>query len=372
MNILINLIKIILYPFKFFYHFINNKKDTSTYGSKIIGTGCYLPKNKIDNKLLLDTINQDKLKEKMNKYINKNKKNIDTNLSLDNFITKYYGINSRYKANDKETNSYMASQAILNACNNANISLDEIDLIINASASMDYCIPDTSINIHKLLNLKKPIPCFSVHSTCTSSLNAINIANSFILSKTYKTIVIVASEKTSNCLDSNDPTTYCIFGDLASAIIIRGLEITTNNKSNITNYKYATFCEFSDDIQYDLGMIKHPNINIDKKYYFKLNTFSLKNKLVDIAKNFYKEIFLMDYDKVIIHQPSLYAINHIKQVFGDKKVIETFNDVGNCISASLLYNIHKAIIDNKIKRNDKILLYSMGAGVGIGFCNLIY
>jgi len=266
----------------------------------------------------------------------------------------------------------MAAQSIKKACSNANIELSDIDLLINASTSFDEAIPDTSTKIHKLLGLKN-VHCFSIHSSCLSSLTAIDIANNLIESNinNYNIIVIVASEKSSLSINPNDPKTYCILGDMAAAVILKR---DTTNSSKILNSKFVTFSEYSDCIKCNLGNIRHPSMkdfNSDD-FYFKMDSFNLMNNIPEIFYNFASTLIFNDYKYVVVHQPSKFAINHVKDMIDKNKIIETFQDIGNCVSASLLYNLHYLLENKKINRGDKILLFGMGAGINIGAITLIY
>ena len=263
----------------------------------------------------------------------------------------------------------MGAEAIKQACINANVKLSEIDLIINASVTCDEIVPDTSVKIHNLLKLENTTS-FSVHATCMSSMCALNIANSILKSDpNIKTIAIVASEKSSLGINPTDPSTYTILGDIASAIIIKA---ESNTKSMILNTKFVTYSEYCNDIKLNIGNINYPTYNNDiTNYYFKMNSFNLMNKVLKIVQEFGPRLFLSDYKYVVVHQPSKFGVKHLKDFFQDK-MIESFNDVGNCVSASIPYNLHKLIHEKKIARGEKILLFGIGAGLNIGAINLIY
>jgi 3-oxoacyl-[acyl-carrier-protein] synthase-3 len=395
---LLNFIRCLFYPFylllkSFNNLFFNNSKEKTTPELKIIGTGCYLPKNLVSNHDLLKKIDLNVLIKRYNKFNQSNQSNQSKNeqllencsyddldkLALDklaNFISDYYGIDTRYHASEFETNSYMGAEAIRNACLDANIELSNIDMIINASVTMDEIIPDTSIKIHKELGLKYT-QSFSVHSTCMSSMYAIKLANSILKSDPeIKTIAIVSSEKTSLSTNPSDPKTYVILGDIAAAMIVRKDIENVSNRSKITSNKFITLSEYCNDIKFDTGNIRHPSMKDYNKsdYYFKMNSFNLLNTIPQIFMKFASQLLFNNYKHIVIHQPSNIAIDHFKKIFPNEAINQSFRTVGNCVSACIPYNLHMLIHNKnkKLKRGDEILLFGIGAGINIGAINLIY
>ncbi len=335
-----------------------SNKDKIT--TKIIGTGIYTPEKYVNNKDLLEFINGREV----------NARNKD-NKSPEQFISDYYGINGRYIASVKETNSFMGTQAIKRALQSANIDIRQVDLLIYASTSIDKVIPDTSTRIHNLLGMDAT-PSMSVHSTCLSFLHGLNVANAFIKSGTYKTICIVSSEKPSTFADPSDPKTCTTLGDMAAAVIVQA---TSGESSEINFSKFNTYSELCSTIELDIGNLRH---SIDKPYtkedfYFKINNSrSLIKKVPVLFKNFFFTLMGSNYKYVVMHQPSKIAIDHAKEIFGKDKVCQSFERIGNVVAASIPYNLHQLLISGKVKRGEEFLLVGVGAGLGIGVMNIVY
>jgi 3-oxoacyl-[acyl-carrier-protein] synthase-3 len=382
---LIFLINLLIKPFLLIKNMIAGlflQKNKSEIELKIIGTGIYLPEKQINNYDMI--INKPKLIiEIIKRYNKKNKsKLLDYNNLSDNdkqiladFIYDYYGTKYRYIANTTETNSYMGAEAIKNACLNANINTSQIDLIINASGTIDEIIPDTSVKIHNLLNLQNT-SAFTIHSTCMSFMYALNVANSILKSDpNINTIAIVSSEKTSLTVNPSEPKTYLILGDIATAIILtKEFNVNQLNRSMITNAKFKTYSEYCNNIKCATGNIRHPSDSTynSEDYYFKMDSFNLVNKIPEIFRSFSNEILFTDYEYIVVHQPSKMALEHLMTLFPKNKIVHSFEEISNCVSACIPYNLHKLIHEKKINRGTKILLFGIGAGINIGAINLVY
>ena len=164
--------------------------------SIILGTGSYTPEKVITN-------------DDMSKIV-------DTS---DEWIKARTGIRQRRFAADNEACSDMAMEAANKAIENSGIDKNSIDCIIVATMTPDMPFPSTSCILQHKMGLPNAT-AFDIQAACSGFIYALNIANTMILSKQYKTVLIVGSEKLSSILDFEDRTTCVLFGDGASAAIL--------------------------------------------------------------------------------------------------------------------------------------------------------
>ena len=361
------LMQIIMIPYNWLMSLF---KHQNTFATKIIGTGCYRPLKHMCNKEIVNELNKNELQEKYQREIDKGRIPQNSKMDIVDFIKYHYGLSGRYRANSTETNSFMGAEACKGAMRAANITKDDIDLLIYAAASMDEIIPDTSAKVHKLLGLEG-IPSFTVHSTCISFMHAMNAANAFIESGTYRTIMIVSPEKLTSTTNANDTKTHVIMGDIAAAVILQRAPI--DSESKVVSTKFATFGEFSDQIKCNIGNIMHPCTGKYSKedFYFQTESVSLVQQVPLLVRQFLSNL-TMNYSHVVIHQPSKIALSHAFQVFDKKMVTETFDTIGNCAGATIPYNLHMLVTSGELKRGENILIVGLGAGLGVGCINVCY
>jgi 3-oxoacyl-[acyl-carrier-protein] synthase-3 len=163
----------------------------------IIGTGSYLPEK------ILTNADLEKLVE-----------------TSDEWITSRTGIKERRIAAEGEHTSDLAAKAALAAMENAGITAEEIDLIIVATVTPDMFFPSTACFVQSKIGAKKAA-CFDVSAACSGFLYAIEIAQQFITSHTYDTILVIGADKLSSIMDWTDRNTCVLFGDGAGAAILR-------------------------------------------------------------------------------------------------------------------------------------------------------
>jgi 3-oxoacyl-[acyl-carrier-protein] synthase-3 len=163
----------------------------------IIGTGSYVPEKVLTNADL----------EKM----------VETN---DEWIVTRTGIRERRLATEGEATSDLAARAAVAAMENAGITAEEIDLIIVATVTPDMFFPSTACFVQQKIGATHAA-CFDVSAACAGFLYALEIAQQFITSHTYDTILVIGAEKLSSIVDWTDRTTCVLFGDGAGAAVLR-------------------------------------------------------------------------------------------------------------------------------------------------------
>lgn len=163
----------------------------------IIGTGSYLPEKVLTNADL----------ERL----------VETG---DEWITTRNGIKERRIAASGEATSDLAAKAAVAAMENARVTPGEIDLIIVATVTPDMFFPSTAAFVQSKIGAKNAA-CFDVSAACSGFLYAIEIAQQFITSHTYDTVLVIGADKLSSIVDWTDRNTCVLFGDGAGAAVLR-------------------------------------------------------------------------------------------------------------------------------------------------------
>lgn len=137
----------------------------------------------------------------------------------DEWIRTRTGIIERRLADADESASDMAAKAAENAIANANISKEEIDLIIVATATPDHSFPSTACRTQAKLGLKD-IPAFDMSAACSGFIYMMQIANHMLRAGDYRNVLIISTEKLSSIVDWEDRNTCVLFGDAAAAFVL--------------------------------------------------------------------------------------------------------------------------------------------------------
>ena len=167
---------------------------------RILGTGSYLPSTILTNYDL-------------------EKRGLDT---THEWIVQRTGISERRIAAAGETSSDLGYQASLRALEMAGLTAAEMDLIIVATITPDTCCPSAANWLQAKLNAPRAVT-FDVTAACSGFIFALNVAEQYLKNKTYKNVLVEASEIMSRTLNWKDRSTCILWGDGAGAAVLTTL-----------------------------------------------------------------------------------------------------------------------------------------------------
>jgi 3-oxoacyl-[acyl-carrier-protein] synthase-3 len=315
----------------------------------IIGTGSYLPERVLTNQDL----------EKM----------VDT---TDQWIRTRTGIRERRIAKDNEATSDMGARAALAAMEQAEVTPEEIDLIIVATATPDHIFPATACYVQKKIGAINDA-CFDLSAACSGFLYALEVAQQFISTHVYNTVLIVGAEKLSTITDWTDRNTCVLFGDGAGAAILRNRP----NSHGVISTHMGSDGDFSEILVLPGGGSRYPitpenvherlnTIKMAGKETYKqavISMFNAATRVVDEAGLQFEDIGC-----VIPHQANLRIIEAIAERMGlpIEKFYINLDRFGNTSAAAVAIALDEAHRTGRIKIGDYILLVVFGGGLTWG------
>ncbi len=152
----------------------------ATLFGRIAGWGAYTPDRILTNHELGETL--------------------DTS---DDWIVQRTGIRERHIAAADETTCSMAVDASRTALAKAGLLPTELDLIIIATSTPDYFTPPVSSQVQAELGATN-VPAFVVVTGCTGFVYSLVVAQQFIATGAYRSILIVGVELLSRFVDWTD------------------------------------------------------------------------------------------------------------------------------------------------------------------------
>ena len=128
------------------------------------------------------------------------------------------GASSRMAAPDV-TASDLAREASLRALDMAGMTPKDLDLIIMATITPDTCCPSGANWLQSKLDAPQAVT-FDVTAACSGFIFALNVAEQYLRNRTWKHVLVVASEIMTRTLDWTDRTTCILWGDGAGAAVL--------------------------------------------------------------------------------------------------------------------------------------------------------
>lgn len=321
------------------------------YRSKVSGIGSYLPEKVLTNFDL----------EKM----------VDTN---NDWIVERTGIKNRHIAADNQATSDLAYEASIKALKMANLTAQDIDMIVVATVSPDQVMPSTACVLQSRLGCRN-IFSFDLTAACSGFVYGLSVADQFIKTGMYKHILVVGGETLHPLVNYKDRETCILFGDGAGAWIVSR---TTPDDKNII---YSSHTHADGNLG-DLFVLPAGGSRIPfSEEVLKNGTQYVKMKGREIFKNAVRtmtecchealranNVNPEEVDWLVPHQANLRILesvaDHFK--FPKEKVVVSLHETGNTSAASIPLAFDMAYQEGKIKRGQLILLAAFGAGLTSG------
>ncbi len=324
-------------------------------GIEILGTGSYVPEFVADN--------------------NKFAEFLDTS---DEWITPRTGIKQRHILTDKP-GYYMGIKAAEKAIEDAGIKPEEIDLVLVSTCTPDFFYPCTACLIQKKIGAVNAA-AFDVNSACTGFITATDIAQKYLETGHYKTVLVVACERLSGQLDYTDRSMCILFGDAAGAVVYRKSDKPFYSMIGADGDEFeALYCKINYDPncpfyaeeseQWD-GFFDTPA----KKKYLQSDGHAVYkfavNAMTKAVKNVAEQggYSLDELDIVIPHQANLRIINKATEMLGISKdhVYTNIDRMGNVSSACIPVCLDEMRKKGAVKPGQKICFVGFGAGLTYG------
>ena len=319
--------------------------------SKIVGLGHYVPEKVITNQYLSTLM--------------------DTN---NEWIIERTGIEQRRWIDpEKDTVANMAAKATRMALERAKLSEKDIDFIVFATITPDYFFPGSGVLLGRELGLDG-IPALDIRNACSGFIYALSIADQFIKTGMYRTVLVVGAEIQSTALDvsTKGRNTAVIFGDGAGAAILR-----PSDKPGVLSTHLHSDGRFAEDLYIKDPGSSRPNSERQPDQITDTSTFKVvmngnqvfKHAVVRFievinealgANNFKKD----DISLLVPHQANLRISQYIQEKLSltNEQVYNNIMRYGNTTAASIPIAMSEAWAEGKLRENDLICLAAFGSG----------
>ena len=281
------------------------------------------------------------------------------------------GIKERRKASDDEWVSDLATRASARAVEDADISPDELDLIICGTVTGDTTMPAIASIVQ--YNIKaKNASAFDLGAACPGFIYGLVTAKAFIKAGILKKILVIGAETTTKVVDYTDRNTCILFGDGAGAVVVSALE----ENGGILATDMATDGSLG-YLLYLPGMRQRIPVTGEKtekplyvrmagnevfKYAVKAMADSAEKVLADAG------YAVNDIKYLIPHQANIRIIEATAKRINIpmEKVLMNINLYGNTSSASIPLALDEAVKDGRVQKGDLLAAVSFGAGFSWG------
>ena len=331
--------------------FVNPRAEQDFKGRtcSIVGVGSYVPERRLTNADLEEMVE-----------------------TSDEWITTRTGIKERRIASDDQFTSDLATEAARKAMSKAGVTGGDIDLVIVATITPDMPFPSTACLVQHNIGAVNAA-AFDLEAACSGFIYALEIAQQFIMSRTYNTVLVIGAEKLSSIIDWKDRNTCVLFGDGAGAAILQNRE---------QSHGLLTACMGADGGK--AGLLSMPGggsrcpassdsldnrlhyLRMDGKETYKSAVTAMHRAALKALERC--QLDITQIKCIIPHQANLRIISAVGDRLGAKKeqVYINVDKFGNTSAASVAIALDQAVENGVIERGDLILMVVFGAGLTWG------
>ncbi len=320
--------------------------------SKIAGIGHHVPEQVITNEYLSTLM--------------------DTN---DAWIVERTGIHERrWMDPAKDTVANMAAKASRMALERAGIGETDIDFIVFATITPDYFFPGSGVLLQRELGLDGRIAALDIRNACSGFIYALSVADQFIKTGMYKTVLVVGAEIQSTALDvsTRGRNTAVIFGDGAGAVILKA-----SDKPGILSTHLHSDGNFAEELYVKDPGSSRPRSERQADQILDTSTFKVvmngnqvfKHAVVRFMEVINEALKANNLERdaislLVPHQANLRISQYIQEKLGlsDEQVYNNIMRYGNTTAASIPIALSEAWAEGKIRENDLICLAAFGSG----------
>ena len=319
-------------------------------GAKITALGTYVPPKILTNADL----------EKM----------VDT---TDQWIVDRTGIRQRHIAEKGVASSDLAVQAACKVLAQRGISATDLNAIIVATVTPDMLFPSTACLVQNKLGAKGAWG-FDVSAACSGFVYALQTGVQFVRTGAHKKVLVIGADVMSSIIDYTDRATCVIFGDGAGAVLV---EPAADGEPGFIDFLHEIDGSGGAALNMPGGGSLHPpsHETVDKRMHYvhqdgqAVFKFAVR-KMVEVCETILNRNGLKGADVSVFlpHQANLRIINATAERIGLKpeSVIVNIDQFGNTTAATIPLAMQTARERGKLKKNDLVLLASVGAGFTVG------
>ncbi len=293
--------------------------------------------------------------------------------TTDAWIRERTGIIERHIADEGEYTSTLGIRAGQRALEVAGLDPAKLDLVICATSTPDYLMPNTASLIQDGLGASRAA-AFDLNAACSGFVYALSVGAGMIRSGTYDSVLVVGAESMSRVMDWTDRSTCVLFGDGAGAVVLQG----SDRPGGVLACEMGSDGSGGDLLTVGLGTRNPvtPDTLASGDTFLKMNGQQVFRFATRILAESTRSVVgkagldLADIDLVIPHQANTRILEAAakKMDLPADRLFCNLDRYGNTSAASVPLALVDAIDAGRVRAGDHIVMVGFGGGLTWGAC----
>ncbi len=293
--------------------------------------------------------------------------------TTDEWIRQRTGIAQRHWVREGESGTELARLACERALAAAAVVPGEVDAIVFATSTPDHFAPGNGVFLQRALGVRD-IPAIDIRTQCSGFVYALSMADAYIRSGAFRTILVVGAEVQSTGMDvtTRGRNTAVIFADGAGAAVVQAHDDPTG--SAVLGWDLHSDGRFAEKLWVDApGAIYHPRnqaAHIDNKDFLEMDGKEVFRHACTLMPESVRAALAKagrqssDITLLIPHQANLRISEMVQRSLSlrDDQVYNNIERFGNTTAATIPIALDECVRAGRLQRGDILAMTAFGSG----------
>ena len=290
------------------------------------------------------------------------------------WILQRTGIHERHIVDPGVATSDLAAEAARAAIERAGLSPAEIDLIIVGTVTPDMLFPSTACLVQNKIGAARAWG-FDLSAACSAFTYSLTVGAKMVSSGAARHVLVIGADVMSSIIDYTDRSTCVLFGDGAGAVVLG--PVSDESGLGILDFEHYVDGSGGPALCMPAGGSRLPasHDTVDQRLHFVKQEGQTVFKFAVTKTGEMCERLLTrnkltstDIDLFVSHQANRRIITSAAERIGlpAEKVVINIERFGNTTAATIPLALNDAVKDGRLKKGDRVMLASVGAGFTVG------
>ena len=293
------------------------------------------------------------------------------------------GIRERHIAAEDECASDLAVEAARKLFDSGVCEPSAIDFILYCTQSPDYFLPTTACILQDRLGIPTTAGAYDFNLGCSGYIYGLGQAEGLIATRQASNVLLLTAETYSKFIHPQDRSVRTIFGDAASATLVRATE---SDAPYMGPFVYGTDGRGAKNLMVPAGGLRQPctrqtaiastdsqgnvrsadNLFMDGGEIFNFTLSSVPGSVHRLLEK--AGLRLEDIDLFVLHQANKYMLDHLRRKIKipDEKFVIAMSDCGNTVSSTIPIALKRAMDNGCMPSGTLVMLVGFGVGYSWG------